>query len=128
MLQARVSRAIREDADGEPSRCEQSPAALTEEFLPANNTNRHEWLYSCSREHCTACVREDSWIDMARVLALDIGEKRIGVAVSDESQRLARPLATIVRASKREDFEEVARLIAEDDAERLIVGLPQTLR
>ncbi|HEY4691547.1 MAG TPA: Holliday junction resolvase RuvX [Anaerolineae bacterium] len=65
---------------------------------------------------------------MARVLALDIGEKRIGVAVSDESQRLARPLATIVRASKREDFEEVARLIAEYDAERLIVGLPKTLR
>jgi putative Holliday junction resolvase len=65
---------------------------------------------------------------MARLLALDIGDKRIGVAISDESQLLARPLMTIARASKREDFESIAKLIAAHGVERLIVGLPRTLR
>lgn len=65
---------------------------------------------------------------MARLLALDIGDRRIGVAISDESQMLARPLTTIVRASKHEDFESIAKLIAAHGVERLIVGLPRTLR
>jgi putative Holliday junction resolvase len=65
---------------------------------------------------------------MARLLALDIGDRRIGVAISDESQILARPLTTIVRASKRQDFESIAKLIAAHGVERLIVGLPRTLR
>ena len=65
---------------------------------------------------------------MARLLALDIGDRRIGVAISDESQMLARPLTTIARASKREDFESIAKLIAAHGVERLIVGLPRTLR
>jgi len=65
---------------------------------------------------------------MARLLALDIGDKRIGVAVSDESQLLARPLTTVARASKRQDFERIARLAAEHNATRVIVGLPRTLR
>ncbi len=65
---------------------------------------------------------------MARLLALDIGAKRIGVAISDESRLLARPLTTIARASKREDFEMIARLIAVHDVAQLIVGLPRTLR
>lgn len=65
---------------------------------------------------------------MSRLLALDIGDKRIGVAISDESRLLARPLTTIARASKREDFEAIARLVAAHHVERLIVGLPRTLR
>lgn len=64
---------------------------------------------------------------MARILALDIGEKRIGVAVSDETGTLARPLAAIVRASKREDFERIARLVAEQKAGRVIAGYPRSL-
>ena len=65
---------------------------------------------------------------MARLLALDIGDRRIGVAISDESQMLARPLTTIARTSKRKDFESIAKLIAAHGVERLIVGLPRTLR
>ena len=62
------------------------------------------------------------------MLALDIGDKRIGVAISDESQMLARPLTTIARASKREDFDAIAKLIAAHHVERLVVGLPRTRR
>jgi putative Holliday junction resolvase len=61
------------------------------------------------------------------LLALDIGEKRIGVAVCDESGTLARPLTTIARASKREDFERIARLAEEHQAERIIAGYPRSL-
>jgi putative Holliday junction resolvase len=40
---------------------------------------------------------------------------------------LARPLATISRASKREDFECIARLVAELEAERVVAGYPRSL-
>lgn len=64
---------------------------------------------------------------MGRILALDIGDKRIGVAVCDETGTLARPLTTIARASRREDFERIARLIAEQNVERVIAGYPRSL-
>ena len=62
-----------------------------------------------------------------RVMALDIGERRIGVAVSDLSGTLARPQAVIQRRSKAEDLAAVARLVAELEVERVIVGLPLSL-
>ena len=64
---------------------------------------------------------------MARLLALDVGERRIGVAVSDPTGTLARPLTTITRASRQADFETIAQLAAEYEVERLIVGLPLSL-
>jgi putative Holliday junction resolvase len=64
---------------------------------------------------------------MARALALDLGERRIGVAVSDPTGILARPLTTIVRASRQADFEAIAALVDEYAIERVIVGLPLSL-
>jgi putative Holliday junction resolvase len=64
---------------------------------------------------------------MGRMLALDIGDKRIGVAVSDETGTLARPLTAITRASKREDFERIVRLVTEQSAERVVAGYPRSL-
>ncbi len=61
------------------------------------------------------------------MLALDIGDRRIGVAVSDESGTLARPLSTITRASKREDFERIGRFASEQAVERVIAGYPLSL-
>jgi len=65
---------------------------------------------------------------MSRLLGLDVGEKRIGVAVCDETQTLARPLLTLKRASKKEDFAKLAALCHEHAIEKVIVGLPKTLR
>jgi len=59
-----------------------------------------------------------------RLLALDVGDRRVGVAVSDPSGRLARPLTIIVRRSKREDFAKIARLVEEQSASGLVVGYP----
>ena len=65
---------------------------------------------------------------MSRILSLDIGEKRIGIAIGDESHTLARPLSTLKRASKREDFARLAALCGEHQIEKIVCGLPRTLR
>ena len=57
-------------------------------------------------------------------LALDVGEKRIGVAVSDETETLASPRTIIRRPSTAAALEAVARLVAESGAEVVVVGLP----
>jgi putative Holliday junction resolvase len=64
---------------------------------------------------------------MARLLALDLGERRIGVAVSDPTRTLARPLTVIVRASRQTDFDAIAQLVNDYQVERVIVGLPLSL-
>ena len=62
-----------------------------------------------------------------RVLALDIGEKRTGVAISDAGGLLASPLTTIYRRSLTEDFDAVKDLVIEHDVGRLVVGVPFSL-
>jgi putative Holliday junction resolvase len=59
-----------------------------------------------------------------RLLALDVGDRRVGVAVSDEAGLLATPLTVIRRTSRVEDFCKVARLVREQGAERLVIGHP----
>jgi putative Holliday junction resolvase len=62
-----------------------------------------------------------------RTLCLDVGERRIGVALSDPEGRLASPLGVIVRRSASRDFEQVAQLVQQHGVERVVVGLPRTL-
>lgn len=62
-----------------------------------------------------------------RILALDVGEKRIGVAISDLSQSLARSLKVVQRGSRQEDFAAVARLVEEYEVEKVVVGYPRSL-
>ena len=59
--------------------------------------------------------------DVGRCLALDVGERRTGVAVGE---RLARPLLTLKRRSKVEDWQAIARLVREHQADTLVVGKP----
>lgn len=59
-----------------------------------------------------------------RILALDVGERRIGVAVSDPTGTLARPLRTLARGSREEDFAAIAALVAEQGAELVVIGKP----
>ncbi len=57
-------------------------------------------------------------------MALDLGEKRIGVAVSDESQVLARSYAVVQRTSRQADFRRLAEIAATEQVVYLLVGLP----
>ena len=59
-----------------------------------------------------------------RLLALDVGEKRLGLAVCDEMQTLASPLMVLVRRSKDEDAERLRRVVGEQVAVGLVVGHP----
>ena len=61
---------------------------------------------------------------MSKVLALDVGERRIGVAVSDATATIATPLEVIRRASKAEDFARIAELVKHQGAEVLVAGHP----
>jgi putative Holliday junction resolvase len=63
-----------------------------------------------------------------KVLALDYGSARTGVAVSDPTGTLARPLGVVEHAGSEPGLAELARLAREEDAERVVVGLPLTLR
>lgn len=59
-----------------------------------------------------------------KLLALDPGERRVGVAVSDPTGLIATPLAVIRRTSKAADFHQILGLIREQQAEGLVVGHP----
>ncbi len=64
---------------------------------------------------------------MARVIALDVGSKRIGFAVSDEIGVIATPRGLIHRQSYNRDATAIADLVEREQAERVIVGLPTGL-
>jgi len=57
-------------------------------------------------------------------LALDVGDRRLGVAVSDPTGWLARPLTIIHCRSKREDLAAISRLVEEQEVTAVVVGYP----
>ncbi len=62
-----------------------------------------------------------------RVLALDHGHARCGAAVSDPTGTLATPLEAIERPGTRRGMQRIASLVREQEAERVLVGLPLSL-
>ena len=63
-----------------------------------------------------------------KVLALDYGSARTGVAVSDPTGTLARPLEVVEDASTPAGLRHLAELVEREGVERIVVGLPVTLR
>jgi len=63
-----------------------------------------------------------------RVLALDYGAARTGVAVSDATGTIALPLEVVERAATPAGVHRIGEIVRQRDAERVIVGLPLTLR
>ena len=64
---------------------------------------------------------------MGRTLALDFGDKRIGVALSDPTGLLGSPLTTITRSNLRKDLETIVGMAAKHEVESIVVGLPVSL-
>jgi putative Holliday junction resolvase len=62
--------------------------------------------------------------DAGRIVSLDIGTKRIGVAVCDETQFVSRPYGVILRAGWKKVLKDVIRILEEFDAKALVLGLP----
>ena len=63
-----------------------------------------------------------------KVVALDFGRARTGVAVSDQTGTLARPLGVVERAATEAGLARLAQLVREEGAEQVVVGMPLTLR
>jgi putative Holliday junction resolvase len=63
-----------------------------------------------------------------KVLALDFGSARTGVAVSDPTGTLARPLCVVEQAASSAGLDRLVAVIREERPERIVVGLPLTLR
>ena len=65
---------------------------------------------------------------MGRVLGIDFGERRVGVAISDPTGTIAQPLVVLTRrAGKRPPVQAVADIVAEHEVTHIVVGLPLTL-
>jgi putative Holliday junction resolvase len=62
-----------------------------------------------------------------RVLCLDVGERRIGVAAADSETRVALPVGVVERTEPAADAAAIARLMEEQKAETLVLGLPISL-
>ncbi|WP_456332124.1 Holliday junction resolvase RuvX [Fervidibacter sacchari] len=62
---------------------------------------------------------------MARILAVDYGEKRIGLAISDELGITASPLMTLTRRSDEETVRQIAQLASKLRVTQIVVGLPR---
>jgi putative Holliday junction resolvase len=63
-----------------------------------------------------------------KVMALDFGNSRTGVAVSDPTGVIARPLCVVERAASENGLAELERLVAAEHPEQVVVGHPLTLR
>jgi putative Holliday junction resolvase len=69
-------------------------------------------------------VSEPAAYPQGKLLALDVGLARIGVAVCDGLQLTVRPLAVIQRRSRNADFAELAQLAERQETQAVICGLP----
>jgi putative Holliday junction resolvase len=63
-----------------------------------------------------------------KVMALDFGSARTGVAVSDPTGLIARPLCVVQRAASGDGLAELERLVTDEEVETVVVGHPLTLR
>jgi putative holliday junction resolvase len=65
--------------------------------------------------------------ELGRVLALDVGERRIGVAMSDPTRVLASPFTTLRAQPRARALEQIAALVRQNEVVAVVVGLPLTL-
>jgi putative Holliday junction resolvase len=92
-------------------------------------------LYSCASSERQALTTkklqerdgDGQYVAPGRLLALDLGTRRVGVAVSDEMRLTVRPLPAISRGSWKKLVANVSQIVREFDAKELVLGLPLRL-
>jgi putative Holliday junction resolvase len=62
-----------------------------------------------------------------KILGLDVGDKTIGVAISDALNLIAQPRFTIFRSTMKADLDEVIKLIIDEKIQRIVMGLPKNM-
>ena len=81
-------------------------------------------LVTLDPKPCTLDPRYTTPVPPPRILALDIGDKRIGLAITDPLGLTAQPLFTLHRTNLRADLKSIARFIRQHKVEALLVGNP----
>lgn len=61
---------------------------------------------------------------MGKILALDIGEKRIGYAISDAGQKISFPRGFLMRKKDSQLIEQITKIAKEENVEKIVMGLP----
>jgi putative pre-16S rRNA nuclease len=99
---------------------------LRRSFLPRHALAYNEFhMTAAVREHSREIVRSAARAEKrARILAIDYGRKRIGLALSDELGVTAQPLSTLVRTNRREDFRRLREICRLHGVHRILVGHP----
>jgi putative Holliday junction resolvase len=64
---------------------------------------------------------------VGRVLAIDLGTKTLGLALSDEGRTIAQPLRTLRRVGPRKDVEAVVRVVEEWEVDQVVLGDPRNM-
>ena len=59
-----------------------------------------------------------------RIISLDVGSKRIGIAISDEGQQIATAISTVNRSSDNNDINSIKQIIEHYEANKIVIGLP----
>lgn len=59
-----------------------------------------------------------------RILAVDFGTKRIGIAISDENAEIAQPLTVLKREGNKKDIEKIAKIVQQYNVSVILVGIP----
>ena len=62
-----------------------------------------------------------------KILGLDVGDKTIGVAISDSLNLIAQPRFTIFRSTTKADLDEVIKLIIDEKIQKIVIGLPKNM-
>ena len=70
---------------------------------------------------------EGAWGDTIRLLGLDVGDRRIGIAVSDPTGSLASPVGVYHRRDPAADVRRIVDLVCEFEARGIVVGLPKNM-
>lgn len=64
---------------------------------------------------------------MGRFLGLDIGDKRIGVALSDPTKTLASPMMILERSTDKFAIDSILQIVYDRDVQRIVIGLPRSM-
>ena len=81
---------------------------------------------TCARQPLP-CPRCPLYPSTMRILALDVGDRYIGVALSDPTGLIATPLAVLERTGGKRDYEKVLAVVKAQEAERIVIGMPMTM-
>ena len=93
-------------------------------MLLPSETTLHGTEYDCNRRWRREGNRYTRSVAASRVLALDVGDKRIGLAITDPLGLTAQPLFTVHRTTLRADLKTIGRFIRKHEIDTLVVGLP----